>query len=292
MFTMRNDIDRATYRYIDMTRRMPRLSREDEASLARRFHELHDRQAGERLLHAHLRDVVFVALKYRHYGVPISELISEGNLGLLRALEKFDPTRGVRFSTYAAHWIRANAITHVLRSRSVTSGRTGVLRSRLFFRLRRERARLEGLYGSDEKNAQLLAADLGVTEQKVARMLERLDARDVSIDAQEGSGAAVRNVPARGEDPARAYDVREARGRLEKALHDTLAELDPRERFIAESRWLADASSELTLADIGRELGVSRQRVLQLEARAKEKVRLALEKRHGITSDWIQTLAA
>jgi RNA polymerase sigma-32 factor len=292
MVIMRNDVDRATHRYIEMTRRMPRLSREDEESLARRFHELHERQAGERLLHAHLRDVVFIALKYRFYGVPIPELISEGNLGLLRALDKFDPARGVRFSTYAAHWIRANAITHVLKSRSVTSGRTGVLKSRLFFRLRRERARLEGLYGSDEKNAQVLAADLGVTEQKVARLLERLDARDVSIDAREGPGAVARNVPARGEDPARAYDVREARGRIERALRDTLGELDPRERFIAETRWLADASSELTLADIGRELGISRQRVLQLEARARDKMRRALEKRHGITSEWIQVLAA
>ena len=144
---MNQSIDPATARFIETAQAVPPLSREEENTLAARA-RAGDRRAADRLLEAHLRDVVFVAKKHRYYGIPLGDLIAEGNLGLLRALEKFEPERGVRFSTYAAHWIRSFIMGYVLRSWTLVGGRTGVLSSNLFFRLRRERARLESLYGS------------------------------------------------------------------------------------------------------------------------------------------------
>ena len=278
-----NTIDPATARYVETTSSVSVLSREEEAALWLLAREKGDRGAVTRLVQAHLRDVVFIAKKHRLYGVPVADLIAEGNLGLLHAFEKFDPARGVRFGTYAAHWIRAYVVTHVLRSWSLVGGSSGVLRSGLFFRLRRERARLEALHGQGDATLRLLAERMGVSEEQLRLLLERLDARDLSLDAplySESTTTIADRLPA-GDDTERSYDEQEERRRVETSLYDALDVLDRRERFIAEARWLADAESELSLADIGRELGVSRERARQLETRARAKMKKALAERWG-----------
>jgi RNA polymerase sigma-32 factor len=135
VFNMNPTFDTATARYIETARAVPSLSREEEGALLARA-RAGDRRAADRIVEAHLRDVVYVAQKHRFYGMPLADLIGEGNLGLMRALEKFEPERGVRFATYASHWIRSFIVSHVLRSWTLVGGRTGVLRSNLFFRLR------------------------------------------------------------------------------------------------------------------------------------------------------------
>jgi RNA polymerase sigma-32 factor len=274
-------IDRATARYMETTSNFSLLSREEEATLWRLIRSEGDRRATDKLVQAHLRDVVFIAKKHRLYGVPMADLIAEGNLGLLHALGKFDPARGVRFGTYAAHWIRAYVVTHVLRSWSLVGGSSGALRSGLFFRLRRERARLETLHGSGADTARLLAERMGVSEDQLRLLLGQLDARDLSIDTPLYSESAVTIADrlAASDDTERSYDEEQARKQAATALEEALLVLDRRERFIAEARWLADAETELSLADIGRELGVSRERARQLETRARAKMKKVLEGR-------------
>src|SRR5689334_9567800 len=170
MFIMNQSVDAATARYIENAKAVPPLSREEETALVLRA-RAGDRRAADRLTVAHLRDVVHVAKRHRAYGMPLADLIGEGSLGLLRALEKFDPDRGVRFGTYAAHWIRSFIVGHVLRSWTLVGGQTGVLRSNLFFRLRRERARLECLHGVSPETTQRLAARLDLSEEELVPMV-------------------------------------------------------------------------------------------------------------------------
>ncbi|HVU01268.1 MAG TPA: sigma-70 family RNA polymerase sigma factor [Polyangiaceae bacterium] len=270
----------------------PRYDRDAEALLIARA-RAGDARAANQLVAAHLRDVAFIAHKYRNYGTPLDELVAEGSLGLLRALEKFDPERGTRFGTYAAYWIRAYVVTYVLRSRSLVTNRTGVLRTRLFFKLRRERARLETMHGASAETNRLLAERLTVTEAQLERMIARADARDVSLDApvSEDAGATLGDSLSGGADPETAYAATEMQRRVEGAVADAFAALDPRERFIAEARFLATGEDELSLAEIGRRLGVSRERARQLESRARKKLELALSERHGLSREWISPAA-
>ena len=237
----------------------------------------------------HLRDVVFVALKHRRYGIAMADLIAEGNLGLLRAIDKFEPERGLRFATYAVHWIRSYVVSHVLASWSVACPRTGVLRTKTFFKLRRERAKLEasGVPSSDVLGP--LAERMGVSEEKLAAMLARLDARDLSLDApiHRDAEATLGESVASGDDPERACDERMIQARLAQAVQSALDQLDARDRLIVQSRWLAEPDEELSLADIGRTLGISRERARQLEARARKRVATALAMSSRITTEWL-----
>ena len=273
-------IDAGTQRFIEAARRAPRLSREEERVLFERS-RAGDRAARERFVTAHLREVVVIALKHRRYGVPVADLIAEGNLGLLRAVEKFDLDRGVRFATYAPHWIRSYVVAHVLASWSVACPRTGVLRTKIFFKLRRERAKLEGTGLDASEVLPLLAERMGVTEDRLARMLARLDTRDLSLESpiHQGSSITLGDQIASDDDPERACDTHRIRAHLGDVLDEALEQLDERERLIVNSRWLADPEDELSLADIGRTLGVSRERARQLEARARQRVATALATR-------------
>jgi RNA polymerase sigma-32 factor len=286
--------DSATNRYIENAQRVPRLSREEEEVLVTRWRTEQDRRAADQLIGAHLRDVCFIALQHRFYGMPVGDLIAEGNLGLMKALEKYDPAFGTRFGTYAAYWVRAYVVGHVLRSWSMVGNRTGVLRTKLFFRLRRERARLENLHGSGEQSEALLAERMEVSRDQLSAMIRRVDSRDVSLDAPlyADAHATLGDSLPGDEDQERTYQAAELRRRLEAALKDALPGLDPRERFIVEARWLADQDDELSLADIGRKLGVSRERVRQLETRARQKLQRALSERHGATPDWLEAATA
>jgi RNA polymerase sigma-32 factor len=265
--------------YSAEVQRFPKLSREDEHELAVRFHTQGDREAGVHLVEANLRYVVAIAVSYRRYGVRLTDLVSEGNIGLMTALAKFDPERGTRFVTYAAHWIRAFILDHILRAQGMVGAGAGALRSKVFFRLKRERARIATETSDPQEAMEKLASRFGTTPEKIALLAQRLDARDVSLDAQahdEGGTTLLDSLAAPGPSQEDELAAHEQQATIETRVRAAVAELDPRERYIVEARMLADDPEELSLAEIGRRLGVSRERARQLEARAKEKLRRRL----------------
>src|SRR3954467_1093707 len=276
--------------YIAESKRAPRLEREQEMALALRWKE-GDRAAGDALARANLRHVVAVAMKYRRYGVAVSELIAEGNFGVVHALGKFDPERGIRFVTYAAHWVRAYILDHVIKSWSMVGGGSGPLRSRLFFKLRRERVRAVNLMGEGEAADRMVAERVGVTPEELRKMVQRLEARDVSLDVKVIDDSPVRLVdllPAPDDQELSLFE-HQVGGSMKSAGARAVSELDPRERYIAEHRLMADPAEELSLAEIGRSLGVSRERARQLEARTKRKLRRRMPAPGSpIVTEWIQ----
>ena len=263
-------------RYIDRVRAIPTLSREEEHEIALAS-VAGDESAAERLVEANLRYVVAIALQYRRYGVPLGELISEGNLGLVTAVQKFDPHRGTRFVTYAGYWIRAFVLETVVRSASMVGGGSGPLRSKLFFRLRRERARVANLVADPTERIRIMAERFDTTPERMEQLLGRLEGGDLSLDVEthhESGLTLVDTLTHPGEDAFSTFTGHERRVALEQRLSDAMGSLDPRERYIVEQRMLRD--EEMSLADLGRELGVSRERARQLEARAKEKLKAHL----------------
>ena len=278
--------------YIAEAKRAPRLERDQEMALARRWKQHGDRAAGDALARANLRHVVAVAMKYRRYGVPVSELIAEGNFGVVHALGKFEPERGIRFVTYAAHWVRAYILDHVIKSWSMVGGGSGPLRSRLFFRLRRERVRAVNLMGEGEAADNMVAERVGVTPDELRKMLQRLEARDVSLDVKVLDESPVRLIdllPAP-DDQERSLLEHQVDGSMKHAVERAVSELDPRERYIAEQRLMADPAEELSLAEIGRSLGISRERARQLEARTKRKLRSRIPALGSpAVAEWIAT---
>jgi RNA polymerase sigma-32 factor len=254
-----------------------RLGQDQEVVLAARSRR-GDAQAADRLLRAHLRGVVAVAVRYRRYGVPLGELVAEGAFGMVQALAKFDEARGIRFSTYANHWIRAYVLEHVIRSWSLVGAGAGVLRSRHFFRVRRERARVLSLLGEGEEADHALAARLSLSVEQARDMVSRLEGRDVSLSQPVSKGSSVTlmdSLPG-AIDHEHGLLGLEQRRHLESAVASALATLDPRERYIAEHRLMADGTDELSLAEISRSMGISRERARQLELRAKRKLRACL----------------
>jgi RNA polymerase sigma-32 factor len=264
-------------RYIDSVRKVPTLDRETEHDFAVRV-LAGDQAAVDALVRANLRYVVAVALQYRRYGVKIADLIAEGNVGLLVAARKFDPERGVRFVTYAGYWIRAYVLDAVVRSTSMVGGGTGPLRSKLFFRLRRERARVHNLVADPSERLRVLAERFDVTPERMQEMMRRLDARDVSLDTtvfDDSETTLVDTLVSPGESQEENLARARQKSALQEATDQALAQLDQRERYIIERRVMGDA--EMSLAAIGRQLGVSRERARQLEARAKKKLRKSLD---------------
>ncbi len=268
------------------------LSREEELALFRRWQLHGDERAREALVRASLRHVVAIARKHRRYGVPLSELVAEGNFGVVRALEKFDPTRGTLFMTYASHWIRACILQHVLKTWSIVG--SGLPRSKLFFKLRRERVRLHNVLGEGGNVDEGLAERLGISAKALHAMLERLDQRDFSLEAEvfaEGHATFGSTLPSAEPNQEELALAGEFSVNAEEAVRDALAVLDPRERYIVEHRLLADRSAEVSLADVGRLLGVSRERARQLEARAKRKLRECISGRPD-AKDWLDLPSA
>lgn len=271
------DHDTALQRYMERVRTIPTLSREEEHELALKV-QAGDQEAADRLVEANLRFVVAMALQYRRYGIPIADLLAEGNLGLMMAVRKFDPERGTRFVTYAGYWIRAYVLDLVVRSTTMVGAGSGPLRSKLFFRLRRERAKIANLTSDPRERIAKLAERFEVSEQKMEEMLRRIDARDVSLDTplHDDAGATMLDaLPEPDADQEVVYLDEERRRLIEQHLGDALGGLDRRERFILERRFMGD--EEVSLASLGRELGVSRERARQLEARAKKKLKKQLE---------------
>jgi RNA polymerase sigma-32 factor len=276
---MAYESDPALSKYIAMVQDLPQLDREEEAALARSWRERGDQHAADKLVRAHLRYVVAIALKYRRYGVPLGELVAEGNFGVVHALKKYEPERGNRFVTYAAYWIRAYILNYIIRSWSLVGAGSGALRSKMFFKLRREKVRVTNLVGEGEEANELLAARLNLSPDQVQMMLRRLEARDVSLDAKVFDDAAttlVDTLSAQNQDQEQELAVTDTRGVLKAAVRSAMENLDTRERFIVEKRLMADPEDELSLAELGRRLGVSRERARQLEARAKRKLKTRL----------------
>jgi RNA polymerase sigma-32 factor len=269
--------DASLARYLERVRAIPTLDREAEHELAVRAKN-GDSEAQAHLIEANLRFVVAVALQYRRYGIPVSELLAEGNLGLMMAVRKFDPERGTRFVTYAGYWIRAYVLDLVVRSTTMVGAGSGPLRSKLFFRLRRERAKVANLTNDPRQHIATLAERFEVTEDKMEEMLRRIDSRDVSLSTPLYDDANLTlqdSLPETDEGQEAAFFDAERRTSIERHLGSAMSELDRRERYILEQRFMGD--EEVSLAELGRELGVSRERARQLEARAKKKLKKQLE---------------
>jgi RNA polymerase sigma-32 factor len=264
--------------YIAEIQRIPVLSREDEHALAVRAKD--DPRAVAELVRANLRYVIPIALRYRRYGVRLADLISEGNVGMMIAARKFDSERGTRFVTYAAHWVRACMLDHVIRAFSIVGVGAGPLRSKVFFRLRREKARILAETQDPDLAEERLAARFGTSIERIRELSQRLEARDISVDARahdDGSATVLDTLPSGIPSQEERLADREKESTLSSSVRRAVAELDPRERYIIEARILADAPNELSLAEIGRHLGVSRERVRQIEARAMGKLKKRLE---------------
>lgn len=273
---MMNEQGSAFASYMNRVQAYPRISREEELELFRRWRTGHDERAKDELVRSHLRYCVIIAQKYRSYGLPVSDLVAEGNFGLAYALTKFDCSRGTRFVTYAAYWIRAYVLSYVLDSWSSVGAGTGALRSRLFFKLRRERSRVMNLVSDAESAGALLAQRFGVSAAQIASMLQRIDTRDVSLDAKlhaDGTATLRDALAAPGCDQEESIATTQIDRRVRHIVHQAIDTLDQREQYIVQHRLMQNPEDELSLAEIGRRLNVTRERARQLEQRAKKKLR-------------------
>jgi len=271
--------DSAVSRYLGAIQQFPRLTRERETELFNRWHNERDEQAKDELIQSNLRYVVAIALKYRRYGLPLSDLLAEGSIGIMHALSKFEPEREFRFVTYSAYWIRACILTHIIRSWSMVGGGSGALRSKMFFKLRREKVRITNLVGEGEIADQMLAERFNLPKEQVVAMMLRLEKRDVSLDVpvyENGLATLVDTLPSTEASQEDLYSESQGQQRTESVVHVALESLDRRERFIVEHRLMVDAEQEKSLAELGRILGVSRERARQLEVRAKRKLKVRI----------------
>ena len=269
-------------RYIEEIRRVPMLEPHEEYMLAKRWREHDDLEAVHKLVNSHLRLVIRIATGYRGYGVPISELISEGNVGLMQAVKRFEPEKGFRLATYAMWWIKAAIQEYILRSWSLVKMGTTINQKKLFFNLRKAKSKISALEEGDMRPDQvkLIAKRLGVTEQDVVDMNRRLGG-DVSLNApirDDGDSGEWQDwlVDEVSDQEERLVADEESDNR-KKALGEALTVLNDRERRIFEARRLAD--DPITLEDLAAEFGVSRERVRQIEVRAFEKVQRAVKSR-------------
>jgi RNA polymerase sigma-32 factor len=273
-------------RYLAQVWRFPMLEPQEEYMLAKRWREHGDHDAAHRLITSHLRLVTKIAMRYRGYGLPISEVISEGNVGLMQAVKRFEPDKGFRLATYAMWWIKATIQEYILRSWSLVKIGTTANQKKLFFNLRKVKSRISALDDGDlhPDQVQLIAKRLGVTERDVIDMNRRLGG-DVSLNSpmrqESDSGEwqdSLRDDSWSQESRLAADEEAEIR---HKALGHALTVLNMRERRIFEARRLAD--EPITLEELADEFGVSRERVRQIEVRAFEKVRKAVKNRLAAT---------
>ena len=262
---------------------------QDEYTFAKRWREHGDGDAAHRLVTSHLRLVAKIAMGYRGYGLPISEVISEGNVGLMQAVKRFEPEKGFRFATYAMWWIKAAIQEYILRSWSLVKLGTTANQKKLFFNLRKAKSKISALEEGDLRPDQvkIIARRLGVTEQDVVDMNRRLGG-DVSLNApirEEGDSGEWQDwlVDEISDQETQLAESEEADNRR-KALGEALYVLNDRERRIFEARRLAD--DPIILADLASEFGISRERVRQIEVRAFEKVQKAVKNRVAAIETW------
>ncbi len=265
-------------RYLDEIRRFPMLEPQEEYMLAKRWREHADSKAAHKLVTSHLRLVAKIAMGYRGYGLPIGEVISEGNVGLMQAVKRFEPEKGFRLATYAMWWIRASIQEYILRSWSLVKMGTTANQKKLFFNLRKAKSQISALEEGDLKPEHLekIATKLGVSKHEVTEMNRRLGG-DASLNAplrEEGEGEWQDwLVDDSSSQEAILVDQEESENR-HQALYRALGVLNERERRIFEARRLAE--DPITLEELSSEFGISRERVRQIEVRAFEKVQAAV----------------
>jgi RNA polymerase sigma-32 factor len=268
--------------YLEEIRRFPMLERQEEYMLAKRWREHGDRGAAHKLVTSHLRLVTKIAKDYRGYGLPISEAISEGNVGLMQAVERFEPEKGFRLATYAMWWIKATIQEYILRSWSLVKMGTTANQKKLFFNLRKAQSRISILDDGDMRldQVKIIARRIGVTETDVIYMNRRLSG-DASLNAairEDGDSGEWQDwLVDESPDQETTLAASEEFDNRRKTLSDALSVLNERERRIFEARRLAD--DPITLEDLAAEFGVSRERVRQIEVRAFEKVQKAVKNR-------------
>lgn len=275
--------------YIRTSMNEPLLEKDHELALARRWRDQRDEKALHELVQSYTRLVVAMASRFRNYGLPMGDLIQEGNIGLMQAANRFEPDREVRFSTYAAWWIRSSIQDYVLRNWSIVRTGTTAAQKSLFFNLRRLRAKIEGQNGQEGLNDEgraLIAHDLDVKVSDVVDMEARLAANDQSLNATIGEDgetdwqsflADTRPNP---EDVVIGMKDSQTRSRW---LQDALGELSDREQTIIRERHLV--YEPVTLEELGKQLGVSKERVRQLEQRAMDKLKISMSRHVGDVQD-------
>ncbi len=259
--------------YIDRVSQIPVLSKEDEVALAVRFRSEADLDAARQLVLSHLRFVVHIARGYLGYGLPMGDLVQEGNVGLMKAVKRFDPTVGVRLVSFAVHWIRAEIHEYVLRNWRLVKVATTKSQRKLFFNLRKMKKNLAWL---SEAETAAVARDLGVDVADVREMEQRLSARDMSFDPtpesdEDETYSPAMYLPAANADPATEVENEEWEEDSTERLEMALEKLDERSRSILKRRWMTD--DKATLHELADEYGISAERVRQVESNAINKLK-------------------
>jgi RNA polymerase sigma-32 factor len=267
-------------RYLDQIRKFPMLPKDEEYMLARRWREHEDPAAAEKLVTSHLRLVAKMAMGYRGYGLPVAEVISEGNIGLMQAVKKFDPEKGFRLATYAMWWIRASIQEYVLRSWSLVKMGTTAAQKKLFFNLRRMKSKMQALEEGDMRPEQVdeIATKLAVTNDEVISMNRRLSGPDASLNIRVGEdGGAEWQEWLSSDEPSQetVYAAREEFDERISLLQEAMGTLNERERHIIAERRLKE--DPVTLEDLAAHYGVSRERIRQIEVRAFEKLQKSMQ---------------
>ncbi|HET8897789.1 MAG TPA: RNA polymerase sigma factor RpoH [Rhodanobacteraceae bacterium] len=263
--------------YIGAVHRIPVLTLEEEQDLAHRYNVDNDLGAAKQLIAAHLRFVVHVARGYKGYGLQLADLIQEGNIGLMKAVKRFDPDVGVRLVSFAVHWIRAEMHEFILRNWRIVKVATTKAQRKLFFNLRKSKKRLGWMNMTEVRE---VAKDLGVPEATVLEMESRLSGRDIGFDAptdgdDDAPPAPVAYLEDHSADPYLAVAEADQEASQLSTMQQALGELDPRSRDIVERRWLHD--DKATLQELADEYGVSAERIRQIEANAMKKMRGVFE---------------
>ena len=266
-------------RYLEEIRRFPMLSHEEEYMLARRWHEHDDIDAAHTLVTSHLRLVAKIAMGYRGYGLPVSELISEGNVGMMQAVKRFDPDRGFRLATYAMWWIRAAIQEYILHSWSLVKMGTTAAQKKLFFNLRKLKGQLQAIDDGDlpDETVSEIARRLSVPEAEVISMNRRMASADHSLNAPlkvDGNGEWIDWLVDNEDDQETRYAEEEELAQRREMLAEAMGALNDRERHIFSARRLSEDPQ--TLEELSQVYGVSRERVRQIEVRAFEKVQKAI----------------
>jgi RNA polymerase sigma-32 factor len=265
--------------YIQTVNRFPLLTVERERELARRYHGEGDLEAARELVLAHLRVVVAISRGYLGYGLPQADLIQEGNIGLMKAVKRFDPERGVRLVSFAVHWVRAEIHEFILRNWRIVKIATTKAQRKLFFNLRSLKRSLATL-GTEDVEA--VARQLGVKPDDVVEMETRLTGKDIALepvgDDDEEAFAPISYLVAENAEPGRILEHEETARLRGEGLERALASLDPRSRRIIEARWLTEKESA-TLHDLAAEFGVSAERIRQIEAKALGKMKGVIGRR-------------
>ena len=262
--------------YIQVANRYPMLSEAEETRLAERFHNEGDVEAARQLVLSHLRLVISIARGYLGYGLPHADLIQEGNIGLMKAVKRFDPSRGVRLVSFAMHWIKAEIHEYILKNWRLVKVATTKAQRKLFFNLRSLKNDYEGVDTLSGPQAAEVAARLGVKPEEVVEMETRLTGRDLALegspDDSEDSFAPIDYLADSRYEPVRMLENKATARLQDEGLHEALTTLDPRSRRIVEARWLSEGEAA-TLHDLAAEFGVSAERIRQIEVKALQKMR-------------------